>query len=119
MIATIWDGIVDEMKDLGYRIDMTEQDALADGRYTIALPVVTRDDMASTTARMRVVRDVHVRVQFREKKDTFFQRDIAVEIERVSNALRTILLFETATLEARTGGIIADIAFTAALDSMS
>jgi hypothetical protein len=120
MIATIWDAIVEAMQGLGYRIDTTEQDALLEKRYTVELPQVTRDSAASTMAKMRVVRDIRIRVQFPKRKDTYFQRDIAIEIERVVNALRLVpLLFEASSLEDRAGGVIADIAFASILDSMS
>lgn len=118
MIASLWDQIVAAMDTIGYRIDPSETDAIMDRHYTIQLPVVQRDDDASTFTRLRVTRGIRVRIQCREKKNTFFHRDIAQEIEHVAMAVHAVILFETAVLENRAGGVIADISFSA-IDCMS
>jgi len=120
MIATLWESIAGIMADLGYRIDPTEADALADMHYTIALPATIRNpgDRATTFSRMRVTRDIRIRLQFRDRKDAFFARDIAKEIERVAVAIRDVVLFESSALDKRAGGTIAEVQFSA-IDCMN
>lgn len=118
MIGGLWQSIVGSMAGIGYRLDPSETDSLHDRHYTIYLPSVDRDVDSSTFARTHVIRDVRVRLQFVERKDTFFQRDIHAEVERVSTELRSVLLFESSTLIERSGGMVAEIVFSAR-DSLS
>jgi hypothetical protein len=118
MIGTIWEYIVETMTGLGYRLDSTEADSLQDRHYTIALPSVQRKTDSSTFARLRVARSVQIRLQFRERKDACFQRDITKEIEQVATTVRSVLLFESSSLIGRAGGMVAEIQFTA-IDSMN
>ena len=112
MIAQLWDQVLAAMTGLGYRLDPSEADSLRDRHFTVSLPSVQREDKASTFARLRVLRDVRIRLQFIEKKDTYFHRDITQEVERVVVALRPALLFESSTLIDRAGGKIAEISFS-------
>jgi len=118
MIATIWTSIVAAMQTLGYVLDKSDSDSLQDHRYSIKLPSSARDDRTSQFAKTRIKRDVRIRLQFKDRKDTYFQRDVETEVEKVATALRSTLLYETSSHEERAGGLVVEIQFSAT-DSMS
>lgn len=118
MIVTIWNAVVSLMARLGWKLDPTEADSLVDRHYTITLTGNVRNDKSSSFSRVRVLREIRIRLQFRERKDTFFDKIIAEEVEKVSTTLRETLLYESDTVITRAGGKIAEVVFSAT-DEMS
>lgn len=119
MIGSVWSAVVEDLKTLGWMLDPSESDSLMDRHYTIQLPEAERDTTASVVGRARVIRDVRVRLQFRDRKDAYIQKTMAEEIEKVVVALRQApFWFERSAIETRPGGYIAEIEFSVR-DSMN
>ena len=119
MIGALWTAVTDDLKSLGWVLDPSESDSLMDRHYTIQLPSAERDTTGSVVGKARVIRDVRIRLQFRDRKDCFLQKVIAEDIERVVVAMRQVpFWFERSTIQERPGGYIAEIEFSAR-DSMN
>lgn len=112
MISTLWASIVSLMTGLGWKLDASETDSLMERHYTIQLPGNERWQNGSTWAKTRVKRDIRIRLQFRERKDTHFEKLVAEEVEKVATTLRDVLLYERDSSITREGGKIAEIAFS-------
>lgn len=113
MIATLWHQIVGIMTGIGWFLSQDESD-LATRRYTIKLPSLTREPDVSTFARLAVQRDIRLRLQFPAAKDAGKHLKMNQDIETIANAmLVSPYLFESARLEERGGGYIAELQFSA------
>lgn len=113
MIATLWHQIVGIMTGIGWFLVQDESD-LAARRYTIQLPAVAREPDVSTFARLAVQRDVRLRLQYPQTKDAGKHLKMNQDIESIANAfLVSPYLFESARLEERDGGFIAEVVFSA------